>query len=216
MKVFTTLGRKKQEFIPQESDKVRMYVCGVTLYDECHLGHGRAYIVFDVIRRFLESLGYKVIYVQNFTDIDDKIIKKSQEEAKEEKEIPDKVKEIYYAIRRDHPEYPKELAIRIAWAKYKKKEGPPYSAPLTPYPKKKASDDIGVLKSALARVRVAENAPLKVKKKIVKKILPSLRKAGVPIRQIFEKLRERKARGVHTFIRALRRYLEARIVELRK
>ena len=66
MKVFTTLGRKKQEFIPQESDKVRMYVCGVTLYDECHLGHGRAYIVFDVIRRFLESLGYKVIYVQNF------------------------------------------------------------------------------------------------------------------------------------------------------
>ena len=94
MKVFTTLGRKKQEFIPQESGKVKMYVCGVTLYDECHLGHGRAYIVFDVIRRFLESLGYKVIYVQNFTDIDDKIIKKSQEEAKEEKEIPDKVREI--------------------------------------------------------------------------------------------------------------------------
>ncbi|NOZ63808.1 MAG: cysteine--tRNA ligase [Caldiserica bacterium] len=94
MKVFTTLGREKKEFVPQEAGKVKMYVCGVTLYDECHLGHGRAYVAFDVMRRFLESRGYKVIYVQNFTDIDDKIIKKSQEEAKEEKEIPGKIKEI--------------------------------------------------------------------------------------------------------------------------
>ena len=131
-------------------------------------------------------------------------------------DIPDKVKEIYYAIRRDHPEYPKELAVRIAWAKYKKKEGPPYSAPLTRYPKKKASDDLGVLKGALARVRVAEKAPIRIKEKVVKRIIPSLRKAGVPVKEILRKLRERKAKGVHTFIRALRRYLEAKIVELRR
>jgi len=130
--------------------------------------------------------------------------------------IPDKVKEIYYAIRRDHPKYPKELAVRIAWAKYKKKEGPPYSAPLARYPKKKASDDLSVLKHALAKVRVAETAPLKVKRKIVEKVTPTLRQAGVPITEIKRKLSERKARGVHTFVRALRRYLEAKIIEVRK
>ena len=94
MKVFNTCGRKKVEFIPQEKDKVKMYVCGVTVYDECHLGHGRAYVVFDMIRRFLEFEGYKVSYVQNFTDIDDKMIKRAKEEAKNEIEIPEKMKEI--------------------------------------------------------------------------------------------------------------------------
>ncbi len=76
MKVFNTLARNKEEFCPQ-NEVVTMYVCGVTAYDECHIGHAMSYIVFDVIRRYLEFRGYKVKYVQNFTDIDDKIISRA-------------------------------------------------------------------------------------------------------------------------------------------
>jgi len=73
MKVYNTLSGQKEEFSPQ-TDEVRMYVCGVTPYDHCHIGHAMSYIVFDVIRRYLRFRGYKVKYVQNVTDIDDKII----------------------------------------------------------------------------------------------------------------------------------------------
>jgi cysteinyl-tRNA synthetase len=73
MKVYNTLSGKKEEFIPQ-GDEVKMYVCGVTPYDDSHIGHAMSYIIFDVIRRYLRSQGYKVKYVQNVTDIDDKII----------------------------------------------------------------------------------------------------------------------------------------------
>ncbi len=76
MKVFNTLTRKKEEFCPR-NEVVTMYVCGITAYDECHIGHAMSYIVFDVIRRYLEFRGYKVKYVQNFTDIDDKIINRA-------------------------------------------------------------------------------------------------------------------------------------------
>jgi cysteinyl-tRNA synthetase len=73
MKVYDTLSGQKGEFLPQ-GDEVRMYVCGVTPYDNCHIGHAMSYIIFDVIRRYLRFRGYKVKYVQNVTDIDDKII----------------------------------------------------------------------------------------------------------------------------------------------
>jgi cysteinyl-tRNA synthetase len=73
MKVFNTLFGQKEEFLPQ-GDEVKMYVCGVTPYDNCHIGHAMSYIIFDVIRRYLRFRGYKVKYVQNITDIDDKII----------------------------------------------------------------------------------------------------------------------------------------------
>jgi cysteinyl-tRNA synthetase len=73
VKVFNTLSGKKEEFQPQ-GDEVKMYVCGVTPYDECHIGHAMSYIIFDVIRRYLRFKGYQVRYVQNVTDIDDKII----------------------------------------------------------------------------------------------------------------------------------------------
>ena len=68
-----------EKFEPQTEGKVRMYACGVTVYDDCHLGHGRAYVVFDTVRRYLEYCGYDVRYVQNFTDIDDKIIERARE-----------------------------------------------------------------------------------------------------------------------------------------
>ncbi len=73
MKLFNTLSGKKEEFVP-DGDEVRMYVCGVTPYSDAHLGHAMSYIIFDVIRRYLRFRGYRVKYVQNVTDIDDKII----------------------------------------------------------------------------------------------------------------------------------------------
>jgi len=73
MKIYNTLSRKKEEFLPQ-GDEVKMYVCGVTPYDDSHIGHAMSYVIFDVIRRYLKFRDYKVKYVQNVTDIDDKII----------------------------------------------------------------------------------------------------------------------------------------------
>ena len=80
VRVFDTLTEKKREFKPLEDKTVKMYVCGPTVYDHAHIGHARSAVVFDVIRRWLEYKGYKVIYVRNYTDVDDKIIKRSREE----------------------------------------------------------------------------------------------------------------------------------------
>lgn len=98
LKVFNTLGHKKETFTPLKQGTVKMYVCGVTVYDDCHLGHGRAYVSFDVIRRYLEYSGYKVTYIQNFTDIDDKIIKRANEENKTVEEIARIYTEKYFAV----------------------------------------------------------------------------------------------------------------------
>ena len=80
LKIYNTLSKKKEEFLPLEEGKVKMYVCGVTVYDRCHIGHARAAVVFDVIYRFLRHLDYQVTYVQNYTDVDDKIIKRANQE----------------------------------------------------------------------------------------------------------------------------------------
>ncbi len=87
MKIYNTLTRQKEEFIPIEEGKVRMYVCGPTVYNLIHIGNARPMIVFDTFRRYLEYKGYDVNYVSNFTDVDDKIIKKAQEEGMEAAEI---------------------------------------------------------------------------------------------------------------------------------
>ena len=79
LKVYNTLNGKKEEFVPLSEDRVKMYVCGPTVYDTSHIGHARSVVVFDVIFRWFERLGYEVTYVRNFTDVDDKIIKKSNE-----------------------------------------------------------------------------------------------------------------------------------------
>lgn len=79
LKVFNTLTREKEIFKPICEDKVGMYVCGVTVYDLCHIGHGRTFVCFDVIARYLRYLGYKLTYVRNITDVDDKIIKRALE-----------------------------------------------------------------------------------------------------------------------------------------
>ncbi len=80
MKLYNTLTNRKEEFVPLEEGKVKMYVCGPTVYDYIHIGNARPYVIFDTIRRYMEYKGYEVNYVQNFTDVDDKIIKKSIEE----------------------------------------------------------------------------------------------------------------------------------------
>ena len=80
MKIFNTLSRTKEEFVPLEPGKVRMYVCGPTVYNLIHIGNARPMIVFDTVRRYFEYKGYEVNYVSNFTDVDDKIIKKAIEE----------------------------------------------------------------------------------------------------------------------------------------
>ncbi|MCM1187457.1 MAG: cysteine--tRNA ligase [Lachnoclostridium sp.] len=80
LKIYNTLSRKKEEFVPIEPGKVRMYVCGPTVYNLIHIGNARPMIVFDTARRYMEHKGYEVNYVSNFTDVDDKIIKKALEE----------------------------------------------------------------------------------------------------------------------------------------
>ena len=87
MLIYNTVTREKEVFIPLKDDIVKIYVCGPTVYDDAHLGHARSSIVFDLLRRVLKEDGYEVLFVKNFTDIDDKIIKKMQESGKSLKEI---------------------------------------------------------------------------------------------------------------------------------
>jgi cysteinyl-tRNA synthetase len=79
LKIHNSLSRKQVEFVPLRPGEVRMYVCGMTVYDYCHLGHARVLVVFDVVRRWLRASGYRVTYVRNITDIDDKIIRRALE-----------------------------------------------------------------------------------------------------------------------------------------
>ncbi|MDR1708374.1 MAG: cysteine--tRNA ligase [Candidatus Accumulibacter sp.] len=79
LKIHNSLTREKQEFVPIEPGRVRMYVCGMTVYDYCHVGHARVLVVFDMVRRWLRASGFDVTYVRNITDIDDKIIRRAQE-----------------------------------------------------------------------------------------------------------------------------------------
>ena len=90
IRVYNTLKGEKEDFIPQKNNEVKMYVCGPTVYDLSHIGHARSAVAFDVIYRYLKYRGYKVVYVRNYTDVDDKIIKKANEEGASPKEIADR------------------------------------------------------------------------------------------------------------------------------
>lgn len=96
MKLYNDLTRRKEEFVPLVPGEVRFYVCGPTVYDFFHIGNARPFIVFDVMRRYLESTGMKVIYVQNFTDIDDKMINRARELNITVSELADRFIEAYY------------------------------------------------------------------------------------------------------------------------
>jgi len=87
LRVYNTLKAQKEAFVPLEPGQVKMYVCGVTVYDYCHIGHARANIVFDIIYRYLQYAGFQVTYVRNYTDVDDKIIKRANERGISSKEL---------------------------------------------------------------------------------------------------------------------------------
>ncbi|WP_437131136.1 cysteine--tRNA ligase [Peptostreptococcus russellii] len=96
MKIYNTMTRQKEEFVPLEAGKVKMYVCGPTVYNFIHLGNARPFAVFDTLRRYFEYKGYDVTYIQNFTDVDDKIIKRSHEEGITPEEVANKYIEEYF------------------------------------------------------------------------------------------------------------------------
>lgn len=100
MRLFNSLTNKKEEFVPIKEGEVSIYVCGPTVYNYVHIGNTRPMIVFDVLRRTFEYLGYKVTFVSNFTDVDDKIIKAAKEEGITEKELTDKYIKAYEDVRR--------------------------------------------------------------------------------------------------------------------
>ncbi len=96
MKLYNDLTNKKEEFIPLTEGEVKMYCCGPTVYNFFHVGNGRAFAVFDVLRRYLIYKGYKVKYVQNFTDVDDKIINRAKQEGISAEQVADKYIEEYF------------------------------------------------------------------------------------------------------------------------
>ncbi|MEL6321895.1 MAG: cysteine--tRNA ligase [Cyanobacteria bacterium J06626_14] len=96
LQLYNTLTRRKEPFEPLESGKVSMYCCGVTVYDYCHLGHARSYVVWDTVRRYLTWRGYDVRYVQNFTDIDDKILKRAVREGSSMTAVSEKYTDAYF------------------------------------------------------------------------------------------------------------------------
>ena len=117
MRLFNTLTNKKEEFKPLRDGEVSIYVCGPTVYNYVHIGNTRPMIVFDVLRRTFEYLGYKVTFVSNFTDVDDKIIKAAKQEGISEKELTDKYNKAYEDVRSDlnilFPTYARRVTITI-------------------------------------------------------------------------------------------------------
>ncbi len=94
--IYNTLGRKEERFSPLSAPRVGMYVCGVTVYDYCHIGHARSALFFDMLYRFLKHLGYQVTYVRNFTDVDDKIIARANSEGRDYQEVAQEFIQAFY------------------------------------------------------------------------------------------------------------------------
>jgi len=107
----------KEEFVPLGGKQVGMYVCGVTVYDLCHIGHARSAVVFDVIYRYLRHRGFDVTYVRNFTDIDDKIIRRAKEENLSCEEIAEKYIDAFYrdmdSLKLERPTYEPRATAHI-------------------------------------------------------------------------------------------------------
>ncbi|WP_099191087.1 cysteine--tRNA ligase [Tepidibacter mesophilus] len=172
MKLYNTLTRKKEEFIPLEEGKVKMYVCGPTVYNYFHIGNARPFIIFDTLRRYLEYRGYDVTYVQNFTDVDDKIINKANEEKITSLEVADKYIKEYFTdadglgIKRAsvHPRVTDNIEQIIEFVKDLEKKGYAYAVNGDVYFDTKKFDGYGKLSKqniedleAGARIEVNDN-----------------------------------------------------------
>ncbi|MFC2043867.1 cysteine--tRNA ligase [Chloroflexota bacterium] len=152
MKVYNTLSRKKEEFLPLASE-VKMYVCGVTPYSDAHIGHAMSYIIFDVMRRYLEFRGHKVKYVQNITDIDDKIINRASRLSISPRELAEKYTDSYFEdmdalnIRRAdiYPRATEEIPKIIEIVKSLVDKGHAYSAQGSVYFRVRSVPDYGKL-----------------------------------------------------------------------
>ncbi|MFZ5353492.1 MAG: cysteine--tRNA ligase [Bacillota bacterium] len=135
MKLYNTMTRKKEDFVPMVPGEVKMYSCGPTVYNYFHIGNARPFIIFDALRRYLEYRGYKVTFVQNFTDVDDKIIKRAKEEGISEKEVSEKYINEYFKdaeglnIRKAdyHPKVTEHINEIIATIKMLEAKGLTYS-----------------------------------------------------------------------------------------
>ena len=153
MKIFNTLTRKKEEFVPIEEGKIRMYVCGPTVYNLIHIGNARPMIVFDTFRRYMTYKGYDVNYVSNFTDVDDKIIAKANEEGVSSEEISER----YIAeCRKDmadmnvmpattHPQATKEIGGMIKLIRKLEEDGYAYNVNGTVYFRTRKDEQYGKL-----------------------------------------------------------------------
>jgi len=96
LRVYNTATRIKEDFVPLRKGEVGMYVCGVTVYDLCHIGHARSAIVFDVLVKYLRTRGFHVTYVRNFTDVDDKIIERAKQLGKDPKALAEEYIQAFY------------------------------------------------------------------------------------------------------------------------
>jgi len=96
IQIYNSLTNKKEELIPQDGKTIRMYSCGVTVYDRCHIGHARSLFIFEVIKRYLKFRDYDVHFIRNITDLDDKIINKAKESGKSFEEVVNENIDGYY------------------------------------------------------------------------------------------------------------------------
>ena len=153
MKLYNTLTQKKETFVPIEAGKVRMYSCGPTVYNYFHIGNARPFIVFDVLRRFLEYSGYEVTFIQNFTDVDDKIINRSHEEGISPGDVSEKYIREYFTdadalgIKRAsvHPKVSEHMPEIIAMIKTLEEKGLAYNVDGNVYYHVDAFKDYGKL-----------------------------------------------------------------------
>ncbi|MEM3585733.1 MAG: cysteine--tRNA ligase [Candidatus Jordarchaeaceae archaeon] len=172
LKIYNTLTRTKMDFVPINGNRVSMYVCGPTVYDYSHIGHARAYVAFDVIRRYLEYKGYTVIYIQNITDVDDKIIKRANELKEDPLHLSRRFAEAYFEdmdklnVKRAniHPKVSDHIYEIIEFIEVLIKKGYAYEANGNVYFSIEKSKDYGKLSHqslenilAGARVEIDEN-----------------------------------------------------------
>ncbi|OXS27161.1 MAG: cysteine--tRNA ligase [Acetobacterium sp. MES1] len=153
MKLYNTLTQQKETFVPIEAGKVRMYSCGPTVYNYFHIGNARPFIVFDVLRRFLEYTGYEVTFIQNFTDVDDKIINRSHEEGISPGDVSEKYIQEYFTdadalgIKRAsvHPKVSEHMPEIIDMIKTLEEKGLAYNVDGNVYYRVDAFNDYGKL-----------------------------------------------------------------------